>query len=119
MAPYDDDDDDVHMPLTGSGSRNNNSSSNNNGAGGRMIDRILILVTLAALVAVSVFFQSSSSQLSQQLERDEAKIQQLQSTVKSQSYVIDRFNQSVSNSDVLKQLHTIEQSNKVERVEHS
>jgi FlaG/FlaF family flagellin (archaellin) len=110
MAPYDDDDDDVHMPLVGGGSSNNNSSShnNNNGASGQLINRILILVTLAALVAVSVFFQSSSSQLYQHLQSDESKIQKLQDTVKSQAYVIERFNQSVSNADVLKQLHTIE-----------
>jgi hypothetical protein len=107
MAPYDDDDD-VHMPLTGGGSSNNHRISNNNGASGNLINRVLILFTLAALVAVSVLFQSSSSQLSQQIEKDESKIQQLQDTVKSQGFVIQRFNQSVSNSDVLKQLHTIE-----------
>jgi FlaG/FlaF family flagellin (archaellin) len=106
MAPYDDDD--VLMPLVGGDSSNNNRGNGNNGASGQLINRILILITLAALVAVSVFFQSSSSQLSQQLESDESKIQQLQDTVKSQAFVIERFNHSVSNSDVLKQLKTIE-----------
>jgi hypothetical protein len=62
----------------------------------------------AAVVAVSVFFQSKQAQLSQQLARDEEKINLLKGTVEAQTLIIRRFNESVTNTDVLKRLILLE-----------
>lgn len=108
MAPLYDEE--ARAPLVGEDvdyvpDRPNQSSRGN---GGLILNRVLIILTLVALVGVSVFFQMEQTQMTQQLASDEAVIQKLLSTVEEQGAVIQRFNQSVTNSDVLEQLAELE-----------
>lgn len=108
MPPlYDDDHDDeeVRTPLVGGNSQGNSSSNTRKGI---VFNRMMILVTLAALVLLSILFEAQQTTLSQQLKRDESTIAQLLATVQSQSKVIERFNQSVTNSDVLDRLNALD-----------
>jgi hypothetical protein len=81
-----------------------------------VFNRVLIVVTMAVLVIVSIFFEIQQVRLSQELQKDENTISLLLSTVQSQAKVIDRFNQSVTNSDVIDRLddldHSLTQSQK-------
>ena len=121
MAPHNDE---AHVPLVRHGSDEwggnpsrsatnpfgggDTSNGNNGGISALWMNRILTIITLVALVIVSIYFQSETTQLANLLQTDEAKISQLEATVKSQESVIQRFNQSVSNSDVLQKLKQIE-----------
>jgi len=93
------------LPV-GSNSRNKNVTPASKT--GLMMNRVLIILLLAGIVAVSIVFQSFQTQLNEQLSTDESKIKALEATVLAQGKVIDRFNQSVSNSDVIDELHTME-----------
>jgi len=73
-----------------------------------MINRFLIILLLAGLVAVSIYLQSFQSQLTGILSTDEEKIQHLEATVKAQGKIIERFNASVTNSDVIGHLKAME-----------
>jgi hypothetical protein len=73
-----------------------------------MVNRILVIVTLVILVMVSIYFQSSQMKLTQQIGMDEETIQKLQEKIQGQGVVINRFNSSVTNSDVVKRLATLE-----------
>jgi hypothetical protein len=73
-----------------------------------MTNRILVILTLVVLVVVSLVFQTSQQQLTLQLASDEEKIHLLTRTIEAQGQVIQRFNQSVTNSDVLKKLTLLE-----------
>ncbi len=101
----DDDDDDVETPLVG-GNRNRNAASTKNNE--VLINRMMTIVTLVALVIVSIFLETQQAHLSQQIRNDETTISQLLATVQSQSKVIERFNQSVTNSDVLDRLNELD-----------
>jgi hypothetical protein len=75
---------------------------------GLLINRILIFLLLAGLVAASMIFRSTQEALTQQLSTDEEKIRELQKTVKDQAVIINRFNESVTNSDVVEKLSSME-----------
>ena len=77
---------------------------------GVVINRIIIFLLLAGIVAASVIFQSTQKSLTQQLSWDEEKIRELQQTVQDQAVIIDRFNESVTNTDVLKKLSSMEEA---------
>lgn len=77
---------------------------------GLMINRIMIILSLAGLVAVSVYLQSLQSQLNSKLSTDEGKIKKLEDTIVTQGEIINRFNESVTNADVKNQLEVLKQS---------
>eukprot|EP00934_Nitzschia_sp_Nitz4_P004112 Nitzschia sp. Nitz4//scaffold46_size129759//67957//70162//NITZ4_003506-RA/size129759-augustus-gene-0.9-mRNA-1//1//CDS//3329552610//4102//frame0 len=112
MAPLYDEE--ARSPLVNDGgnySSNSPSSSSAEKTGSNiMLNRILILVTLTAFVITSVVFQMNHNLLTQQLAVDEATIQQLSTTVHDQGEIIQRFNESVTNSDVLKELKDLKAS---------
>lgn len=120
-----DDDGDLHdeSPLLPSARRSSPAPSSKKknqsfaSATGLIVNRVFIFLLLAGLVAASVIFQSMQESLTQQLSTDEDKIQQLQTTVKDHAVIIERFNESVTNTDVLKQLSSMEKEWKVERQE--
>ena len=70
--------------------------------------RILSITSLVLVVAVSIYGQWEIHDLGVQLTRDESHIHSLQDTIKTQSQVIERFNTSVTNSDVMARLDTLE-----------
>lgn len=78
--------------------------------GGIIFNRVLTLLTLAALVGLSLYFQSTQKELTHQLQEEEQKVKTLSTTIDAQSQVIKRFNESVTNSDVLHQLKLLEDS---------
>jgi hypothetical protein len=75
---------------------------------GTMINRLLVILTLVVLVFVSNHFQSTQLKLTQQIGHDEDTIQKLQQTIQQQGVVINRFNASVTNKDVVKRLTSLE-----------
>lgn len=90
--------------------KNGSSKKKLASATGLMINRFLIILLLAGLVAVSICFQSLQSQLTEKLSTDEEKISKLEMTVLAQGKIIDRFNESVTNGDVLDELHLLEET---------
>lgn len=82
-----------------------------------VINRFLIILLLAGLVAVSIWLQSFQAQLNGQLSTDEAKIKVLEATVLAQGKIIERFNESVTNADVVDELHSMEDQWSQERLE--
>ena len=75
---------------------------------GLMINRIFVILLLAGLVAVSIWLESFQTQLNVQLSTDEAKIKSLEETVAAQGVIIARFNESVTNKDVIGKLNAME-----------
>lgn len=75
---------------------------------GLMINRIFVIILLAGLVAVSIWLESFQTQLTVQLSTDEAKIKSLEETVAAQGVIIARFNESVTNKDVIEKLNAME-----------
>jgi uncharacterized coiled-coil protein SlyX len=73
-----------------------------------LMNRFWIIVTLAALTAVSIYYRGVTNDLSTQLASDEQAIHQLQHTVDMNQEVIERFNSSVTNRDIIKRLSRLE-----------
>jgi HD-GYP domain-containing protein (c-di-GMP phosphodiesterase class II) len=113
---YDSIDEESNALLPGS---NNGSPNKSRPASktGLMVNRILVILMLAGLVAVSIWLQSMQTALTEKLSTDEDKIQQLESTVLTQGMIIARFNESVTNKDVIGQLETMEDRWDQERTE--
>ena len=111
MVRYYDDslnDEEARFPLWRSDSDLSGSGRDERRASKGNMNRILLIISLALLVIISVYFQYSQMKLSQQLSSDEEQLKKLQQTVKDQTLVINRFNSSVTNSDVVKRLTTLE-----------
>lgn len=105
------DDEEARTPLVGGNSNSATAASSSQRKGyGHLINRMLVLLTLVGLVILSMYFETQQTQLTQQLQHDEETIAELQSQVNGQAQVIERFNQSVSNSDVLNRLDELQQS---------
>lgn len=75
---------------------------------GILTNRLFVVLTLVALVAISLYFQSQIRQLDVEISSDESKINHLQEIIASQEEVIQRFDNAVTNSDVLTRLHDLE-----------
>ena len=107
-----------HDEGVGNGDGNNDNRNNKKGSSKKklasatslMINRFMIILLLAGLVAVSICFQSLQSQLTGKLSTDEEKISKLEMTVLAQGKIIARFNESVTNGDVLEELHVLEKT---------
>lgn len=111
MVRYYDDslnDEEARFPLWRSDSDLSGSGRDERRASKGNMNRILLIISLALLVIISLYFQYSQMRLSQQLSSDEEQLKKLQQTVKDQTLVINRFNSSVTNSDVVKRLTTLE-----------
>ena len=112
MVRYDGDDEEAPLisydTTSSTTSNNSNIKSSNKRNNAIVMNRILIILLAAGFVGVSIFFQYEEIQLTQQVQADEATIYKLQSTIESQATIIERFNQSVTNSDVLKRLELLE-----------
>lgn len=80
------------------------------GGSGWVWTRMLWLVMAVVLVVVSVLFESQVQSLQYQLGQEETKIRDLEDAVANQNKMITRFNQSVTNQDVLQQLHALAQN---------
>jgi hypothetical protein len=103
-----DEDEEARYPLFRSESDNSSRRRARSAGNTNMVNRILVIVTLVILVMVSIYFQSSQMKLTQQIGMDEETIQKLQEKIQGQGVVINRFNSSVTNSDVVKRLATLE-----------
>lgn len=110
----DDDDDSLYLR---SRSRSKSKQSTLATPNGLMINRILVLVALAGLASVSIYLNSFHKQMTQQLSTDEDKIHHLEHTIEMQERIIERFNESVTNTDVLKKLNAMEKEWGDERVD--
>jgi len=79
-------------------------------ARGVTINRVGLLVLLVLLGGFALYSESQISQLSLQLQDEHQKVSELQHAVAQHDQVIERFNASVTNSDVLGRLSTLERS---------
>ena len=77
-------------------------------ARGVTINRVGLLVLLVLLGGFALYSESQISQLSLQLQDEHQKVSKLQHTVAQHDQVIERFNASVTNSDVLGRLSALE-----------
>lgn len=98
---------DEEEPLVGQSNTSAARSQKNNAS---VVNRIMIIVTMVILVIISIALEMQQVHLTSQLKNDEATISQLLTTVQSQSKVIDRFNQSVTNSDVIQRLDLLDKT---------
>jgi hypothetical protein len=105
--------------LNGGSKRNNDNrkTSTFESPNGLMINRIMIILTLAGLVAVSIYLNSFHKQMIQHLSTDEEKIHRLEKTIEMQETIIERFNESVTNTDILKKLKSMEKEWNDERLD--
>lgn len=102
---------DEHEALIGGGhDSRRRSKESGGGRGGVLINRVLLLLLLAAFVAASVYYQSQISTLQGQLTQEEKTIHDLQDQVQKHDVTIQRFNQSVTNSDVMTRLKSLEKN---------
>ena len=72
-------------------------------------NRFCTFVVLLIIIACSGYFNYTLVQLTQELKGDEAEVNALRATISRHQVVINRFNQSVTNSDVLHKVVTLEQ----------
>lgn len=86
------------------------SSSSRFVCSGLVVNRVLILLLLAAIVGVSLFFERQVSDLSAQLSAERNRIDKLDQVIGLQETVIERFNSSVTNTDVLTRLSLLEKN---------
>lgn len=103
---------DEHESLLGGGSYSsrgrNQASGSSNKPLGILLNRIFVLIVLAGAVAASVYFQSEVTTLRGELTREEKTVQELQEQVQLHAQVIQRFNESVTNADVMAHLQSLE-----------
>jgi len=96
-------------PSTGGAPSSPGSSGGESSSGPSFRSARLISITsLLLLIAVSIYFQWEVHRLGVKLTHDESHIGSLQDTIDSQKEVIKRFNNSVTNSDVLGRLKALE-----------
>mmetsp|Transcript_16036 Transcript_16036/g.22599 ORF Transcript_16036/g.22599 Transcript_16036/m.22599 type:complete len:733 (+) Transcript_16036:381-2579(+) len=72
-------------------------------------NRALSIVGLVCIIMLGIYFQWKVEQLSTELFKEETQINDLQHTINNQAEVIRRFNESVTNSDVIQRLQHLEQ----------
>ena len=72
--------------------------------------RFSLIVLLALLSAASIFFFGSINALKATVESDHATINKLQQEIANQGKVVARFNDTVTNEDVQKQLIALQAS---------
>ncbi|KAI2492848.1 Organic solute transporter Ostalpha [Fragilaria crotonensis] len=70
-------------------------------------NRVIILLLVALLAAGGICFQSELTEQANQIRTEESTILKLQEVIKGHEEVIQRFNTSVTNSDVMDQLHDL------------
>eukprot|EP00545_Synedropsis_sp_CCMP1620_P006973 CAMPEP_0119030084 /NCGR_PEP_ID=MMETSP1176-20130426/40851_1 /TAXON_ID=265551 /ORGANISM="Synedropsis recta cf, Strain CCMP1620" /LENGTH=690 /DNA_ID=CAMNT_0006986449 /DNA_START=753 /DNA_END=2825 /DNA_ORIENTATION=+ len=107
MAPFSDDDEPLIAPTL----RGNNSPRSNTSllpSIGVCTNRIGILLCLGLLVGAGIYYQTEIAELDLQLVREEQKVATLQEISRDHEKVIQRFNNSVTNTDVLVQLQALE-----------
>lgn len=73
-------------------------------------NRYMIVVLLASMVVVSLYFENQVTNLQSQLSSSQAQVRNISSILDTQSQVIDRFNSSVTNADVISQLGALEET---------
>jgi len=72
------------------------------------VNRFLVLVALAVCTAISLYYQTVTQDLQIQLDQERDAVTALQATVDGNSQVINRFNSSITNTDVLERLKALE-----------
>jgi len=85
--------------------------------GSLVLNRFFIILLLAGLVVVSIWLESFQTEMYDKLSIDEAKIKKLEDTVQAQGVIIARFNESVTNADVVNKLANMETKWDSERTE--
>jgi Organic solute transporter Ostalpha len=70
----------------------------------------LVVLILGSFVAVAWIFQHTLRDLQARIDADESSIGDMQQLLRQHEYVIERFNNSITNTDVLQRLHELETS---------
>lgn len=79
-------------------------------------NRILLGVLFTALVGCAVYYQIALTRLDTLLHSEEIKTATLQKIVKNHEAVIQRFNSSITNSDVLEHVNLLENQMNISRI---
>jgi len=77
---------------------------------GLTFDRIVLLLLLSLLVALSIFYQSRLNTLSLALDSERERTNHLDEILQSHDSVIRRFNASITNADVVKRMDALEKN---------
>lgn len=79
-------------------------------ARGVLVNRLGLLVFLSALTVLSIHFNAQMKNLRTEVHTDEDKIKRLNNIVDSQAEVIERFADSVTNTDVVQRVDDLQDS---------
>ena len=72
------------------------------------LNRITVILSLVVLVCLCIGFQLEINDLSGQLQTERVRVNQLNDIIGVHEEVIERFNSSVTNSDVMSRISTLE-----------
>lgn len=113
---YDDDDnvgvggegDPLVMGPTRTGRWQGRTTASRCGGTGVCLNRILLLILVACFAAAGIYFQSELTEQESRLQAEEETIAKLNVVLRGHEQVIQRFNNSITNSDVLNQLQQLQ-----------
>lgn len=97
-----------HGNGTSSSTNRVNNNSRHIGGGGSL--SVMIFLLLAALIGLGVYFQYQLHDLSAQLAQERDHTAELDELLTMHEHVIERFNSSVTNTDVISRLDHMEHS---------
>lgn len=94
--------------------RNNNSTSQSSVSlssfrAANLCNRFYLLMILVIVILCSSYFNHSLVLMSNQMKVDESEFERLKNIVKAQSIVIQRFNESITNTDVVQKVSFLEE----------
>jgi methyl-accepting chemotaxis protein len=108
--------------LSHSNNRGRKSSSRNcfHGAGAFLLSKYMVLILLTALAVLSIYFQMKLQDISAQLQEEKHQVNHLFDVLGVHETVIERFNSSVTNTDVIGRLTLLERnfSKTTRHIEH-
>lgn len=110
MVHGDDDEEEARYPLFRSNSDDSSKRAAKNASQTSNANRIMVIISLVLIVLMSIYFQMNQGRLTDMLSQDEQTIKSMQETIRKQELVIARFNSSVTNTDVIHRLTTLEET---------
>ena len=96
-----------HEPILSPPRRKTSKLGRNLGRG-ILINRFILVVVLAGVTVAGWYFQHTMVDLRNNLQSEQSKVDALEAQLKIHAQVIERFNDSVTNTDVMNRLSTLE-----------
>eukprot|EP00526_Cylindrotheca_closterium_P007368 CAMPEP_0113645456 /NCGR_PEP_ID=MMETSP0017_2-20120614/23964_1 /TAXON_ID=2856 /ORGANISM="Cylindrotheca closterium" /LENGTH=690 /DNA_ID=CAMNT_0000557201 /DNA_START=283 /DNA_END=2355 /DNA_ORIENTATION=+ /assembly_acc=CAM_ASM_000147 len=102
-------DEEARYPLFRSDSEDSSKVAAKNAGKTSNSNRVMVIIALVLIAFMSIYFQVSQGNLTDQLGQDEQMIKKMKTTIDKQELVIARFNSSVTNTDVIHRLSLLEE----------